>query len=480
MWAVRMNKVGYLAAVCALVATAVLALWLLGSGESDSSGSDTTSRAGAVTNTTGHGAGLGDAADSGAGIGDAADSLIFWAGVRGRGPRSPTPSSTTWKARGVDGFVCMTGRLRGLGGAQDFSGDPDASLAGANYSLQRSLRDSRIVERAKARGMKLYLGVKLANYYNDATPLKDWFDDAGWSREVLPKMRNLAAAAKLYGFAGIALDQELYPSQGGDATATWGWDYPGNTRSEAAVRAKARQRGAELMGAILDGFPGAELAVYHFDFPGDWNDVVQEEVNDVEDVGAGLLHIDFWDGMTSVEGYGAIRFFDSIFYKDPAPRELGERPDLQRQPGPRHLLAPLLELGLRIRARLRLAVQLDRRRAEHGKLIRRRSLARRCDRAAARLSQVGHGRRVRQLRLRAARGLRLLALRARDAGRLEARHRRRGRADARAHRSCGPDDRGHGARQPRDPRRAVAGRSRRVRGRHDELGGPGRRLRLRL
>ena len=166
----------------------------------------------------------------------------------------------------------MTGRLRGLGGAQDFSGDPNASLAGANYALQRSLRDSRIVERAKARGMKLYLGVKLANYYNDATPLKEWFDDAGWSREVLPKMRNLAAAAKLYGFAGIALDQELYPSQGGVATATWAWDYPGNTRSESAVRAKARQRGAELMGAILDGFPGAELVVYHFDFPGDWND----------------------------------------------------------------------------------------------------------------------------------------------------------------------------------------------------------------
>ncbi len=197
------------------------------------------------------------------------------------------PELDTWKARGVDGFVCMTGRLRGLGGAQDFSGDPNASLAGANYALQRSLRDTRIVERAKARGMKLYLGVKLANYYNDATPLKEWFDDAGWSREVLPNMRNLAAAAKLYGFAGIALDQELYPSQGGVATATWGWDYPGNTRSESAVRAKARQRGAELMGAILDGFPGAELVVYHFDFPGDWNDLVQEEVNDEEDVGAG-------------------------------------------------------------------------------------------------------------------------------------------------------------------------------------------------
>ena len=62
--------------------------------------------------------------------------------------------------------------------------------------------------------------------------------------------------------------------------------------------------------------------------------------------------------MTSVDGYGAIRFFDSVFYKILI-GELGERPDLQRQPGLRHLLAPLLELGLRVRARPRLTVQLD-------------------------------------------------------------------------------------------------------------------------
>ncbi len=132
----------------------------------------------------------------------AAHRLIFWVDCERDVLPLTDPELDTWKARGVDGFVCMTGRLRGLGGAQDFSGDPNASLAGANYALQRSLRDTRIVERAKARGMKLYLGVKLANYYNDATPLKEWFDDAGWSREVLPNMRNLAAAAKLYGFAG--------------------------------------------------------------------------------------------------------------------------------------------------------------------------------------------------------------------------------------------------------------------------------------
>ena len=248
--------------------------------------------------------------------GDAADRLIFWRACEDVAALT-NPELDTWKARGVDGFVCMTGRLRGLGGANDFSGDPDASLAGANYALQRSLRDSRIVERAASRGMKLYLGAYLANYYNDATPLKDWFDDAGWSGEVLPKMRDLAAAAELYGFAGIALDQELYPSESGAGTATWAWDYPGNTRPEAEVRAKSRQRGAELMEAILEGFPGAELVVYHFDFPGDWNDLVQEEVNDEENVSADLLHIDFWDGMTSVDGYGAIRFFDSIFYKTP-------------------------------------------------------------------------------------------------------------------------------------------------------------------
>ena len=92
-------------------------------------------------------------------------------------------------------------------------------------------------------------------------------------------------------------------------------------------------------------FRARSWSVYHFDFPGDWNDLVQEEVNDEENVAADLLHIDFWDGMTSVDGYGAIRFFDSIFYKDPAPRQLGERAHLQRQPGPRRLLAPLCRTG---------------------------------------------------------------------------------------------------------------------------------------
>ena len=71
------------------------------------------------------------------------------------------------------------------------------------------------------------------------------------------------------------------------------------------------------MDTVLGEFQGAEFAVYNFSFPGDWNELVKERVNGVESAAADLLHLDFWDGMTSVEGYSAIRFYDSIFYKTP-------------------------------------------------------------------------------------------------------------------------------------------------------------------
>ena len=185
----------------------------------------------------------------------------------------------TWKARGVDGFVCMTGRLRGLGGAQDFSGDPDASLTGANYALQRSLRDSRIVERATARGMKLYLGVKLANYYNDATPLKDWFDDAGWSREVLPKMRDLAAAAKLLRVRRDRLRPGALPTAGRRDDRDLGLGLPGQhpLRGTGASEGKAAGRRAD--GRDPRRLPGRRAGGPSRLLPGDWRELVQEEVN---------------------------------------------------------------------------------------------------------------------------------------------------------------------------------------------------------
>jgi hypothetical protein len=247
---------------------------------------------------------------------DSADGMIFWLSCD-RIAQLTDAQLDEWKSRGVDGFVCMAGHLRNMGGTQDFTGDPTNLLTGSNYALQRQLRDSNIVGRANARGMKMYLGAKLVNYYNRATPLSDWFDDAGWSQTVLPKISDLAGAAKLLGFAGVAFDQELYPQVGNVEEATWDWNYPGNTHTEAEVRAEARDRGEQVMSAILGAFPGAELIAYDVQFPETWEAEVQDVVNDEQDAYAARLDINFWNGMTSVDGYGAIRLVDAIFYKSP-------------------------------------------------------------------------------------------------------------------------------------------------------------------
>ena len=65
-----------------------------------------------------------------------------------------------------------------MGGTNAFAGSADGPLGGSSYDLQRSLRDSRVVERLAARGMRAYLGFYLVNYYNTRTPLDEWFDDA--------------------------------------------------------------------------------------------------------------------------------------------------------------------------------------------------------------------------------------------------------------------------------------------------------------
>jgi hypothetical protein len=47
--------------------------------------------------------------------------------------------------------------------------------------------------------------------------------------------------------------------------------------------------------------------------------VVQKRVNNIDDPARDLLFIDFWDGMSSVAGYRAIRFINAIFYKGATP-----------------------------------------------------------------------------------------------------------------------------------------------------------------
>jgi hypothetical protein len=247
---------------------------------------------------------------------NSADRLIMWTGCSALATLTDAELDA-WKSRGADGFVCMGKQLWGMGGTQDFTGDPGAALASEKYTLQRSLRDSGIVARAKARDMKMYLGAKLVNYWNTATPLRDWFDDGGWSGTVLPSVARLTAAAKLLGFAGLAFDQELYKQHGGVMTASWNWSYPGNQRSEQAVRSKANQRGRELMTRILGAFPGVEIVAYDVRFPETWGELVQREINGIVGAFSRRLDIDFWNGLSSVEGYGSIRLLDHTFYKTP-------------------------------------------------------------------------------------------------------------------------------------------------------------------
>lgn len=256
-----------------------------------------------------------DSATAGA-VPNSADRLIVWTGCDDL-PSLSNAELDAWRGRGVGGFVCMTGQLRGLGGPHEFTGDDGPLPARREFDLQRRLRDSRVVERLRDRGMKAYLGVYLSGYWNPRTPLAEWFDDRGWSETVLPRMGQLAAAAGDLGFAGVAFDQELYPTDGGVETATWDWRYPGVRRSERQVRAEARRRGREIMQSLLAEFPGVELMAYDVQLPGSWGEVVQREVNGRPRALDARLDVDFWDGLTSVDGYGAIRLADATFYKMP-------------------------------------------------------------------------------------------------------------------------------------------------------------------
>ena len=70
------------------------------------------------------------------------------------------------------------------------------------------------------------------------------------------------------------------------------------------------------MHAIVGEFPGVEIVDYYdTHFPESWDELVPQEVNGTAYALASFVQIDFWDGLTSVSGYGPIRFLDSTFYK---------------------------------------------------------------------------------------------------------------------------------------------------------------------
>lgn len=220
-----------------------------------------------------------------------------------------------WHALGIGGFACQTQWLKGMGGTDRFTAGPESSQSGD--WLQTQLAESRLSARAHARGMQLYLGFYLTNYYNTQTPLGEWFDAAYWTHTVLPAVGAAAAAAHRLGFDGLAFDEEMYPQTGGVSSATWSWDYPGNTHAEQAVRTQVAMRGQQMMRTILAAFPQASIVDYGTRFPGTWAAYVQQAENHTVAAFSDSVQINFWNGLTQINGYRSIRFLDASFYKDP-------------------------------------------------------------------------------------------------------------------------------------------------------------------
>ena len=245
---------------------------------------------------------------------NSANRVIFWSGCQDLLAMRDADLAR-WRKAGVGGFVCGMQRLYGLGGDSRFTTELDAIPAGKAYDLERALVQERVVDRVHAHGMELYFGMYLSNSTNAQTPLAEWFDDAAWRDTVLPAIRDAASAAHTLGFDGLAWDLELYPQADGRLTATWDWDYPGNRADETAVRDQVRRRGEEWMAAATAGFPDVAVLAYHSEFPNTWDALVQREVNGIERAYSQSSNLDFWDGVTSVEGNWSLTFLNAVFYK---------------------------------------------------------------------------------------------------------------------------------------------------------------------
>ena len=247
--------------------------------------------------------------------GTAANRTVMWIGVNDLLSMS-SADLTQWSQEGIGGFAANVGLLSGMGEPRRSRRTPAPTCRQVRTPLRMKLKSSNIVAEAHALGMKLYLGLDLMNYFNTATPLADWFDDSAWSNTMLPGVAGLAGAAHQLGFDGIAMDGELYQEVGNVKTATWAWNYPGNTHSEEQTREEAALRGQQLMAAILQAFPNVEIADDAARFPDTWDAYVIDQSDNVEDAYQANLDINVWDGMTSVDGYAGIWFYDETFNKD--------------------------------------------------------------------------------------------------------------------------------------------------------------------
>ncbi len=142
---------------------------------------------------------------------------------------------------GFDGFL-----INGIMHSWDsdvwaVDGDPETKGLD-DRNLQLILRCNRACKKA---GIEDNF-IKVAFYSH----IPDWFDDAGW-QQLCSNFRNAAEFARLAGMRGIALDVEYIAE-----IYKFDWEgYQGKNIDQKAMRAKAEQRGHELVGAMYDVYP---------------------------------------------------------------------------------------------------------------------------------------------------------------------------------------------------------------------------------
>ena len=188
-------------------------------------------------------------------VANSADRLIVWTNCDALvGLREP--ELRRWIDLGVDGFVCQTGGLWGVGGSQRFTGDRRVRLHGEETRVQRQLRASPAVRWA---GKESCCSISASTRPTTTTSARR--SRIGSTTAVGPETccrgpQRGRCSQRRWVSPGLRSTTSSIHRQSGEQTASWSVRYPGNRRSEAEVRAKVEQRGRQLMETMVRGVSG--------------------------------------------------------------------------------------------------------------------------------------------------------------------------------------------------------------------------------
>ena len=272
---------------------------------------------------------------------------------------SRMPTSIAGTDVGVDGFVCSVQRLAGMGGRNSFTGDPakldgDGPLAPAHAA--------RVTDRGAGVETGHEAVPRLLLCERTSIRRRRWRSGSttpSGPRPSFPAVKG-SRRRRARWVSGLAFDQELYAQQGGRQHRDVGVGLPG----QRAARRRRSQSGAPTRAADDANDRRTRSRRRHPRLLHDFSrrrstSWCRPRSTTPSRPYEQSVQIDFWDGLTSVEGYRVDRLPQRHVLQDPAPRHVGLRVHLSLQPALRAALETIVELGLCSRPGLRVPVRLD-------------------------------------------------------------------------------------------------------------------------